>query len=382
MLYRTHHPFSFQFHTSTSSILPPTATTTNSIPSLPFSTNPSLQAEKEMECVEAALKTSLRKEMALKSTPQAVFEDMWAVNGQNGVACDDLFVDELLDFSNEDGFVKAEEEEEEEDKGFVSVSPQQDHENSNTNTFTVKDEFGSVPTSELAVPADDLANLEWLSHFVEDSFSEFSAPYPPGILTEKPKNEASEPEPETPSDETKPCFKTPVPAKARSKRTRTGGRVWSLGSPSLTESSSSSTSSSSSSSPSSSGLIYAYPAQNSEPVNMEGKPPLKKQKKKLAAEGGVVGSGGAQPPRRCSHCGVQKTPQWRTGPMGAKTLCNACGVRYKSGRLLPEYRPACSPTFSTELHSNHHRKVLEMRRKKEVVGVTQSGLAPTVVPSF
>jgi hypothetical protein len=115
---------------------------------------------------------------------------------------------------------------------------------------------------------------------------------------------------------------------------------------------------------------------------MEGKPPLKKQKKKLAAEGGVVGSGGAQPPRRCSHCGVQKTPQWRTGPMGAKTLCNACGVRYKSGRLLPEYRPACSPTFSTELHSNHHRKVLEMRRKKEVVGVTQSGLAPTVVPSF
>lgn len=105
-----------------------------------------------MECVEAALKTSLRKEMALKSSPQAVFEDMWAVNGQNGVACDDLFVDELLDFSNEDGFVKAEEEEEEEDKGFVSVSPQQDHENSNTNTFTVKDEFASVPTSELAVP--------------------------------------------------------------------------------------------------------------------------------------------------------------------------------------------------------------------------------------
>ncbi|KAH0771035.1 hypothetical protein KY290_015016 [Solanum tuberosum] len=61
--------------------------------------------------------------------------------------------------------------------------------------------------------------------------------------------------------------------------------------------------------------------------------------------------------------------------MGAKTLCNACGVRFKSGRLLPEYRPACSPTFSTELHSNNHRKVLEMRRKKES---EETGLAQPV----
>lgn len=65
--------------------------------------------------------------------------------------------------------------------------------------------------------------------------------------------------------------------------------------------------------------------------------------------------------RRCSHCQVQKTPQWRAGPLGPKTLCNACGVRYKSGRLLPEYRPAASPTFISEIHSNSHKKVLEMR---------------------
>jgi hypothetical protein len=116
-------------------------------------------------------------------------------------------------------------------------------------------------------------------------------------------------------------------------------------------------------------------AQNLDPV----KPPAKKQKKKPAAE---AGSAPAQPPRRCSHCGVQKTPQWRTGPLGPKTLCNACGVRFKSGRLLPEYRPACSPTFSSEVHSNHHRKVLEMRRKKDQLGATDSGLAPTVASSF
>ncbi|KAB1216677.1 GATA transcription factor 5 [Morella rubra] len=377
MLYRTHHPFFSQFHTFTSSILPSATTATTS---LIFSHNPSIQAETEMECGEAALKTSLRKEMAGKSTPQVLFEDMWPVNGQNGVGCDDLFVDELLDLSNEDGFVNEEpvegEDEEEEDKGFASVSPQQDNQNSlATITFSAKDEFGS----ELSVPADDLANLEWLSHFVEDSFSEFSTLYPPGILAEKPRNQGPEPEP----DLAKPCFKTPVPAKARSKRTRTGGRVWSFKSPSLTESSSSSTSSTSSSSPSSPWLICANTAHNAEPVepvNLDSKLLVKKQKKRPAAEG-ASGSGGAQPPRRCSHCGVQKTPQWRTGPLGAKTLCNACGVRFKSGRLLPEYRPACSPTFSSELHSNHHRKVLEMRRKKDTDS-TESGLAHPVSSSF
>lgn len=66
--------------------------------------------------------------------------------------------------------------------------------------------------------------------------------------------------------------------------------------------------------------------------------------------------------RRCQHCLAEKTPQWRAGPKGPKTLCNACGVRYKSGRLVPEYRPANSPTFSSQVHSNSHRKIMEMRR--------------------
>ncbi|XP_023913533.1 GATA transcription factor 1 [Quercus suber] len=68
--------------------------------------------------------------------------------------------------------------------------------------------------------------------------------------------------------------------------------------------------------------------------------------------------------RKCQHCGAEKTPQWRAGPLGPKTLCNACGVRYKSGRLVPEYRPASSPTFSPKMHSNSHRKIVEMRRQK------------------
>jgi hypothetical protein len=73
-------------------------------------------------------------------------------------------------------------------------------------------------------------------------------------------------------------------------------------------------------------------------------------------------------PWRCMHCQTQRTPQWRTGPMGPKTLCNACGVRYKSGRLLPEYRPAGSPTYVASKHSHSHKKVLEMRRERELRG--------------
>lgn len=69
--------------------------------------------------------------------------------------------------------------------------------------------------------------------------------------------------------------------------------------------------------------------------------------------------------RKCQHCHAEKTPQWRAGPLGPKTLCNACGVRFKSGRLVPEYRPASSPTFSSEVHSNSHRKIIEMRRQKQ-----------------
>lgn len=85
-----------------------------------------------------------------------------------------------------------------------------------------------------------------------------------------------------------------------------------------------------------------------------------------------IGSGGAEVGleggvRRCTHCASEKTPQWRTGPLGPKTLCNACGVRYKSGRLMPEYRPAASPTFVLTQHSNSHRKVMELRRQKELM---------------
>ncbi|KAK6922797.1 Zinc finger, GATA-type [Dillenia turbinata] len=67
--------------------------------------------------------------------------------------------------------------------------------------------------------------------------------------------------------------------------------------------------------------------------------------------------------RKCSHCEATTTPQWRKGPKGPNTLCNACGIRYKKGGLLPEYRPAASPTFNKAKHSNFDRKILKMKSR-------------------
>ncbi|PIN16636.1 hypothetical protein CDL12_10727 [Handroanthus impetiginosus] len=352
MLYRTHHhPFLLTFNPFTHSSLSPHRLSSSSYP---------LQG---MECVQGASKSGFGTETPLKTA--AFMDDFWGVNGgPNGVSGDDLFVDELLDFSNDfsdaeeqQQQLEGQEEKKEQDKS-ETCSVSQDKETAPENSLlSARDDFGSLPESELSVPAEGLESLEWLSHFVEDSFSDYS-------LTGKlpPKLTEKRPEPEITVKE-QPCFTTPVQTKARTKRARTGVRVWPILSPSFTESSTSSSSSTSSTTSFSPVNHLAFRSQTGE--SSLGKPPAKKQKKK-PADPTAGGGAGAGQPRRCSHCGVTKTPQWRAGPLGSKTLCNACGVRYKSGRLLPEYRPACSPTFSSELHSNNHRKVLEMRRKKEL----------------
>ncbi|CAL4911400.1 unnamed protein product [Urochloa decumbens] len=82
--------------------------------------------------------------------------------------------------------------------------------------------------------------------------------------------------------------------------------------------------------------------------------PLKKKNyKKAAAE------------RQCVHCGSKTTSQWRReGHDRRRTLCNACGVRHRQGRLLPEYRPKTSPTFDKKTHASLHSKVLKLRRQR------------------
>ncbi|KAI4229242.1 MAG: hypothetical protein L6R36_000990, partial [Xanthoria steineri] len=55
---------------------------------------------------------------------------------------------------------------------------------------------------------------------------------------------------------------------------------------------------------------------------------------KLEGSGGFAGAeakkrrGRAAPPGRCHSCNRAETPEWRRGPDGARTLCNACGLHY------------------------------------------------------
>ncbi|CAH8268192.1 unnamed protein product [Arabidopsis lyrata] len=45
--------------------------------------------------------------------------------------------------------------------------------------------------------------------------------------------------------------------------------------------------------------------------------------------GGGGGGGDSLLARRCANCDTTSTPLWRNGPRGPKSLCNACGIRFK-----------------------------------------------------
>ncbi|XP_057528078.1 GATA transcription factor 12-like [Amaranthus tricolor] len=244
----------------------------------------------------------------------------------------DFFVEDLLDLSNggdemmTDTFIDS----------FTghstdssSLTPVSDTCNSSVSPSFPEAYFSGT---DICVPYDDMAELEWLSNFVEES-DLHKLQFIPTNVSNQPGPLQSGPNPPT-----------NVPAKARSKRSRIAPcdfstRLLIVSSPS--------------------------PATSSSETGLNPSPGPKKQSSKRR-ENGAGPECGPGEVRRCLHCAAEKTPQWRTGPMGPKTLCNACGVRYKSGRLVPEYRPAASPTFISTKHSNSHRKVMELRRQKEV----------------
>ncbi|XP_042484144.1 GATA transcription factor 12-like [Macadamia integrifolia] len=274
---------------------------------------------------------------------------------------DHFFIDDLLDFSNEDAIIN--------DGTFNSVTSNSTDSSTVTAVGSCNSSFsggdlhysGDIGcrnfadaqfSGDLCVPYDDLAELEWLSNFVEESFSTEDLQKLQLISGMKARiDDASETQEFQQENNinnndinNNPIFRPEmsVPGKARSKRSRAAPISWS------------------------SRLLVLSPttsSSESDVASSSGKKTTKgtQKKKEISDNAGMNGEG-----RKCLHCATDKTPQWRTGPMGPKTLCNACGVRYKSGRLVPEYRPAASPTFVLTKHSNSHRKVLELRRQKEM----------------
>lgn len=80
----------------------------------------------------------------------------------------------------------------------------------------------------------------------------------------------------------------------------------------------------------------------------------------------------------CKACGVNSTPEWRKGPGGKKSLCNACGLRYsrstrrirqkheerKKVRVLLKDSNALTAFFSNQLK---YGKGIEKRSEREGV---------------
>lgn len=54
----------------------------------------------------------------------------------------------------------------------------------------------------------------------------------------------------------------------------------------------------------------------------------KREQSVKAASSNKGGSG----PRACANCGRTSSAEWRSGPTGPKTLCNACGLRWSKAR--------------------------------------------------
>ena len=76
-----------------------------------------------------------------------------------------------------------------------------------------------------------------------------------------------------------------------------------------------------------------FDQQNYKPAASEADEDASSYMDKLDGSGGFAGSdskkrrGRAAPPGRCHSCNRAETPEWRRGPDGARTLCNACGLR-------------------------------------------------------
>ncbi|THU62075.1 hypothetical protein C4D60_Mb01t01340 [Musa balbisiana] len=62
--------------------------------------------------------------------------------------------------------------------------------------------------------------------------------------------------------------------------------------------------------------------------------------------------------RRCANCHTTSTPLWRNGPRGPKSLCNACGIRYKKEERRAAASSMAPPSSSSPVTSAAGEKQL------------------------
>lgn len=86
----------------------------------------------------------------------------------------------------------------------------------------------------------------------------------------------------------------------------------------------------------------------------------------------------------CSDCKTTKTPLWRGGPAGPKSLCNACGIRYRKKRRAMLGLNKESEKKKERSHSSHSTSITTninasiATKNDEKASVRFNGLSETV----
>ncbi|KAI8646957.1 hypothetical protein BD408DRAFT_409502 [Parasitella parasitica] len=78
---------------------------------------------------------------------------------------------------------------------------------------------------------------------------------------------------------------------------------------------------------------------------------------------------------RCHSCNISETPEWRRGPDGARTLCNACGLHYaKLARKQQENRGMSNAQLlTTPLHRRFSTGKLTPPADEIIIGRSPTG---------
>ncbi|KAF3793307.1 putative GATA transcription factor 22 [Nymphaea thermarum] len=72
------------------------------------------------------------------------------------------------------------------------------------------------------------------------------------------------------------------------------------------------------------------------------------------------------PIRTCVDCNTTKTPLWRSGPLGPKSLCNACGIRHhKARRARAASAAAAAAAAAAQTGENCYSSPVKSKLKKE-----------------
>ncbi|KAL5728791.1 hypothetical protein ACHQM5_001831 [Ranunculus cassubicifolius] len=74
--------------------------------------------------------------------------------------------------------------------------------------------------------------------------------------------------------------------------------------------------------------------------------------------------------RTCSDCNTTRTPLWRSGPKGPKSLCNACGIRQRKARRAMAAAATANGGLAAEKISSMQTTKVHCTKKKSGKGHT------------